>query len=71
MGGKTKSGGTAKFDVAEPLNSNFGGTTQTVEKRIRLEKCPDPEAYVDVIFHYELMDEEPTNAEMRYPSSLT
>jgi hypothetical protein len=65
MGGKTKSGGTAKFDIAEPLNSSFGGMNQSVEKRVRLDKCPDPEAYIDVIFYYEMLDEESPSAEMR------
>lgn len=57
MDGKTKSGGSAKFDIAEPLNTNFGGVSLSVEKRIPLVKCPDPDAYVDVVFHYELLDD--------------
>lgn len=64
--GKTKSGGSAKIDIAEPLNSNFGGINQSVEKRIPLIKCPDPDAYIDAIFYYELLDGEQGNPDMRY-----
>lgn len=41
-----KSGGYARFDIAEPLNNNLSGVSQSVMKTIPLTKCPDPEAYI-------------------------
>jgi len=65
--GSIKSGGYARFDITEPLNSNFSGVSQSVTKTIPLTKCPDPEAYVEVTFHYELLDESSsTSDDMRY-----
>jgi hypothetical protein len=64
--GKVKSGGSAKVDIAEPLNANFGGINQSVEKRIPLMKCPDPDAYIDAVFYYELIDGEQGSTDMRY-----
>lgn len=52
-----KSGGYALFDVAEPLNNNTVGGGDSLTKTIPLTKCPDPDAYVEVTFRYDMLDE--------------
>lgn len=50
--GKVKSGGNTKFDLAEPLNKDFGNMNSGEVRKLALLKCPDPEAYIEVIFNY-------------------
>lgn len=51
--GKVKSGGSAKFDAAEVVNKNYADETVYIP----LAQCPDPEAYIEVLFNYEVLGE--------------
>jgi hypothetical protein len=55
--GKTKSGGYAKYNIAQVINNQLEGTSllnlgQIVT--IPLTQCPDPKANVEVTFTYSL-----------------
>lgn len=52
MEGKVKAGGSNKFDLAEPLNKDFGNMNSGEVRKLALAKCPDPEAYIEVVFGY-------------------
>ena len=56
-----KSGGRAKFNAAEVINSQ----EQNVKKKIPVSKCPDPNAFLEVTFSYELEADEDTKSEIR------
>ena len=55
-----KSGGYVKFDAAEIVNKNYVSMfIRYIDEKIRFKilQCPDPEAYLDIVFNYESIEE--------------
>lgn len=42
LGENVKSGGSTKFDIADPLNSNLAEANNGEVRKLQLVKCPDP-----------------------------
>jgi hypothetical protein len=58
--GKVKSGGYAKYNIAQVLNNNLHGMPNSITGKIvsiPLSQCPDPNANVEITFSFESLDE--------------
>lgn len=62
--GKIKSGGYAKYNIAQVLNNNLDGIIFThlgKLQNIPLSQCPDPNANVEVTFTFDSLEEDNTD----------
>ncbi len=58
--GKVKSGGYAKYNIAQILNNNLEGTLLLKKGKvvsIPLSQCPDPQARIEVTFSFGYSEE--------------